>query len=108
MGRLAAGVLIRLPYYLIGSRWSPEFLLFADDWFAQAATGEELRDIGVLILILTALGAPLKWSKFRGGQTVSWIGYEIDLKHHRVGITEARANWLRDWFREAPENGGPG
>ena len=55
-GRLAAAVLVRLPYYLVGKRWCPEFLLFADDWFAQAGTGEELSDLGVIILFLTALG----------------------------------------------------
>jgi len=98
-GRLAGAVLVRLPYYLIGRRWDPEFLLFADDWFAQAHSKHELEDLGVLILILTSLGVPLKWTKFRGGQTITWIGYEIDLRTYRVGIAESRAKWLVGWLR---------
>ena len=65
-GRLAGAVLVRLLYYLVGDRWAPEFLLFADDWFAQAGAKNELEDIGCLVFLLTALGVPLKWSKFRG------------------------------------------
>ena len=99
-GRLAAAVLVRLLYYLIGTRWSPEFLLYADDLFSVASRIAEIIDIGVLIFVLTALGVPLKWGKFRGGFQVTWIGYWIDLHSYRFGISEKRAKWLADWMEE--------
>ena len=34
--RLAAAVLVRMVYYLTGRKWSPEVLLYADDWIILA------------------------------------------------------------------------
>ena len=37
--------MIRMAYYIIGGRWSPEFLLYADDWMAICGGMKELKDI---------------------------------------------------------------
>ena len=37
-GRFAAAVMVRMSYYLIGGRWAPEILLYADDWIAVSGS----------------------------------------------------------------------
>ena len=64
--RLAA-VLLRLFYYLIGRRWDPEALLFADDLKLLASRRSEILDLAGIIAIFVACGVPFKWSKCRGG-----------------------------------------
>ena len=44
-----------------------------------------------------SLGTPFKFKKFRGGDVVQWVGNEINLKDHALGISVARATWLRNW-----------
>ena len=35
---------------------------------------------------------PMKWTKYRGGFDVCWVGYEIGLRNWTLGISEARAS----------------
>ena len=101
--RLAAAVLVRMVYYLTGRRWSPEVLLYADDWIILAGRESELADVATIILVLEALGVPMKWAKYRGGFEVCWVGYEIGLRDWTLGISEARARWLIDWMMKTVE-----
>ena len=64
--RLAAAVLVRMVYSLIGRRWSPEVLLYADDWIILAGRESELADVATIILVLEAPGVPMKRGKYRG------------------------------------------
>eukprot|EP00974_Lingulodinium_polyedra_P029204 2814266-Lingulodinium_polyedra.AAC.1 len=59
-----------------------------------------MYNLVLAILLLEALGLPFVWKKFRGGFEVSWIGLWADLRAWRVGLSEARAEWLREWLRE--------
>ena len=79
-----------------------ELLLYADDFLFNVSRKAEIEDVGVLIFILASLGVPFKWEKFRGGLTVDWIGYRVDLETRSLGISPRRAVWLIDWMlREA-------
>ena len=100
--RLAAA-LIRLGYYLVGKRWSPELLIFADDFLMLASRAAEIIDLGVLIFIFICLDVPFKWAKFRGGFDVGWIGYQINFGCFRLGLSEARAAWLSGWLKKTVE-----
>jgi len=102
--RLAAS-LIRLVYYLVGRRWDPEALIFADDWLMLASRAQEIVDLGVVVLIFVAAGVPFKWSKFRGGFEVGWIGYHVDWTRHLLGISASRAAWLSDWMEARVKEG---
>ena len=44
-GRFSAASMIRLLHYLAGTRWSPEILLFADDWIALPTRAFEIVEI---------------------------------------------------------------
>ena len=55
--------------------------------------------------IFTALGVPYSWKKFRGGDSVAWIGFEVDFWRYSVGISGARASWLIGWAEKTLEDG---
>ena len=103
-GRLGAAVLVRLPHYFLAGRWYPELLLYADDFLYLAKRISEITDLGTIVMIFAALGVPMKWSKFRGGFQVSWIGYWIDLEKYLFGISEKRAEWLAAWLEDGVKN----
>ena len=100
-----AGALHRLGFYAVGGRWSFEALLFADDWASIGCTRSELEDIGVVIFLLSLVGFPWNWKKFRGGTEVGWIGYTIDFDKYTLGISEKRAQWLVSWVSKTLEEG---
>ena len=104
-GRLAAAVIVRLPYYLVGHSWGAEFLLYADDWLGLASEVGEVVELGVILVTLMALGVPFKWKKFRGGSTSDWIGYWLDSERFLIGISESRADWLCRWMEERVREG---
>ena len=101
--RLAAAVLVRMVHYVTGRKRSPEVLLYADDWIILAGRESELADVATIILVLEALGEPMKWAKYRGGFEVCWVGYEIGLRDWTLGISKARARWRIDWMMKTVE-----
>ena len=102
--RLASAI-HRLGYYVISDKWEYEALLFSDDWLAVGSTREELEDIVCVVFFMSLLGFPWNWKKFRGGDTVAWIGYEINLSEYLVGISVGRAKWLADWVEKVLDVG---
>ena len=54
-------------------------------------------------MIFSALGLPMKWTKYRGGFVVQWIGYELNFETWALGISEPRAEWLRGWLMKRLE-----
>ena len=48
---------------------------------------------------------PWKWSKFRGGQEVGWIGYRLSVADFRLGISEKRARCVREWVSKTLDMG---
>ena len=97
--RLAAAVVVRLCHYLVAGRWPLEVLLFVDDVLFNAKRAQEIIDVGVLLLILEALGVPFKWTKFRGGIATDWIGYRVNWETRELGISPKRSAWLVGWMR---------
>ena len=83
---------------MVGREWCPEILLFVDDQMIGASERRGILDIGVILVMLMAMGIPYKWSKFRGGFQVDSIGFRVDFESFRLGISEARAQWLVGWW----------
>ena len=100
-----AGSLVRLTFGLLGSRNALDILLYADDLEWLAERKEEKFSVLLAICIAFALGAPLKWSKFRGGYEVSWIGLGISYREYSLGLTEARATWMASWLQKLAGDG---
>ena len=60
-------------------------------------TGNSIIGFFVLCCLL---GVPLSWPKTSGGDTISWVGFEILHKSHSLGISERRSQWFVQWCRE--------
>ena len=76
-------------------------LLFADDvnWMASGVDG--IRDVVVSLFFMSLVGTPFSWKKMEGGFVYGWIGYQLDLDKHALGISQERAAWLVGWIRDA-------
>ena len=103
-GRLGA-IIIRLLYILLGPAHRLDTLLYADDLELIAECKEERLSIFLAIVYMVALGVPLKWSKFRGGFQLDWVGFFFCHRTHAVGLSPARADWLIDWITQTLKNG---
>ena len=100
-----AGAFHRLGFYLLDPAGFVESLLFADDWMIVGSSRSEMEEVGVLILVMVLFGYPFNFTKFRGGDVVQWIGYEVNFTEHAVGISASRAAWLRDWVAKVLAEG---
>ena len=80
-------------------------MLVADDFLLEAG-GPEYRSALMAFFVLCAVsGAPLSWNKTAGGDTVSWVGFELLLRSHKLGISQRRAEWFTRWTREVAQAG---
>ena len=48
----------------------------------------------VCIHLCEVVSCPLSWSKTSGSTTTRWVGFELLLREHAVGLTERRATWV--------------
>lgn len=94
--RLGA-ILVRLIFILLGPNLPLDTLLFADDLEMVAEHPGERLSILVAIVVLLSVGAPMKWSKFRGGYQLDWVGYHFCHKEYTIGISLKRAEWVVNW-----------
>lgn len=103
--RAAAAVVVRFPHYFLGPDFLLELLLYVDDFAIIAKSPDQVDAIGFMVFVLSAVGVPFSWKKFRGGTRLVWIGYWMDLRAFLLGISESRAAWLRNWLRGKAQEG---
>ena len=69
------------------------------------ASGPAYREAIISFCTLCSLvGAPLSWTKTAGGDTISWVGFEILNRTYKLGISERRCQWFVRWTREVAES----
>ena len=92
-----AGSVGRLLQYLSGHSSTSWHMLVADDYLLESG-GSGYR-IGLLLffVLCAVVGVPLSWHKTCGGDTLVWVGFEILLRSHSVGISSRRAEWFIKW-----------
>ena len=89
-----AAALLRLVYHLLPPQVKIFLLLFVDDLWS-ALPLEVFWDLAARILIiLCALGAPIKWSKSKFGVDVMWVGFVINFVAGTLGVDDARAIYI--------------
>ena len=95
------GALIqRLALYVAGGQGLRWLLRFADDYLALVQGADVWRPLLMTVLLFRLFRVPLKWSKFRGGVQLDWIGYFLDLEGQTAGISERRSEWATRWCRK--------
>ena len=104
-GRCAACV-VRLAHRLGGKAFGILHLLYADDGWAVATGSDFWLKLLYWMFVLDLLEVPISWHKVGGGASVSWIGYELDLHHYRLGINEKKQRWILNWVEEKISKGG--
>ena len=95
-GRLGA-LLQRLVLYVVSGRSLRWVMRFADDFLSLLRAPGVFRNIIAMLLLLRALGVPIKWAKCRGGFGVPWVGYFLCLERKLLGVSESRCAWIRRW-----------
>ncbi len=93
-----SGALLRLTYYVVEPQVILDLLLYADDLEGIAVGRSGRIALVVAFVVLSALGAPFKWSKQRGGQITEWIGLTTDYGKYSLGLSERRSEWLCRWI----------
>jgi hypothetical protein len=96
---------VRLTHYVLGGLLPLELLLFSDDFLFLADSKPQVEAIGLALFMMAVVGIPFRWKKFKGGTEVGWIGYWMDVRAFRVGISETWAAWLTTWLRTQVERG---
>ena len=77
-------------------------MLLADDHHVEIG-GQHFRPaLLVFFLLCEVLGCPLSWNKTNGETVTNWVGFELLLTEHALGLTERRAAWVVKWARETP------
>ena len=95
----AGALLVRLSHYLPPTHlWRLWLLLYADDGMVTAGGSYFEHPLLFHLFLLQVLGTPLKWSKVRGGVELEWVVYWLDYSRFMMGISEARAVWVRNWL----------
>ena len=97
--RAAAGLIVRLTHYVLGGSLPMELLLYVDDFLFLAESQPQVEAIGFAVFFLSLLGVPFSWKKFKGGTELDWIGYWMDVRASRFGVSLKRATWLSSWLR---------
>ena len=103
--RLAANV-VRLCHRLGGRSLGLLHLLFADDGWLTSYGEFFWRRILFWFFCLDLVEVPISWKKVRGGVEVSWIGYQLDVRTFRKGISSKKVKWMKDWLSKHLSAGG--
>ena len=100
-----ASAIGRLCQYIAGAEARTWHLLVADDYHLEAGGPAYREAIMVFFILCSVAGVPLSWSKTAGGDTVSWVGFELLHRTYQLGLTERRAQWFQRWTKEVADAG---
>ena len=81
-------------------------MLFADDLQIMAGGERKYHDIWVVLLYWLMVGTPFKWSKFRGGVCLDYVGFYFDYFRFNLGLSERRANWIMEFILDVQKGRG--
>lgn len=95
--RLASGI-GRLIIGMMENNWFWQ-LIFADDVRYQCHGPDKYLLLILSLFLWVIFGTPISWHKCAGGLEADWLGYHLDYGRFRLGISEARAQWLIRWAK---------
>ena len=88
----------RIAQYILGHSAQTWHLLVADDYMLDAS-GPAYREAisSFFTLVLRSLAHRYRRPKTAGGDTISWVGFEILHRTYKLGISERRCQWFVRW-----------
>ena len=89
----------RLYQYIVARYASSWVLLLADDYHIEMGGRHFRPALLVFFLLCDVVCCPLSWSKTSGGLITNWVGFELLLKEHALGLSERRPAWFISWAR---------
>ena len=75
-------------------------MLLGDDYHVEVGGPHFRPALLVFFLLCEVLGCPLSWNKTNGGTVTNWVGFELLLSEHALGLTERRAARVVKWAGE--------
>ena len=84
---------------MVGSTAATWHMLVADDYHLEAGGKEFNFALIAFFVVCSIVGVPLSWNK-TGGETVTWVGFELLHRTRQLGISQRRADWFRRWTTE--------
>jgi len=88
-GRLAA-ILLRVLYALFP--WIEWQFVYVDDFAWILRRGSSTVTSMAILATLTALGVPLSWKKCEMGDTLKWLGFDLDSQRPQLSIPGDKMN----------------
>jgi len=96
--RLFAGI-GRLVAYILGQeKWFQ--LVYVDDLHLTCLGPRKFLVLWTALALYEILGTPFSYAKFTGGLQVCFVGYLLDYRACRLGITQRRGAWLVSFIDE--------
>ena len=90
----------RLTQYITGRRATTWHQLVADDFHLEASGPDYRAALVSFFVLCSTAGVPLSWGKTAGGDTVTWVGFELLHSTYHLGISARRASWFIKWTEE--------
>ncbi|CAE6970985.1 unnamed protein product [Symbiodinium sp. CCMP2592] len=97
IGRCALTVLMTSPLFQF---------LFADDLKFFSGGPRKYDHVWTILVFWLMVGTPFKWSKFRGGVQLDYVGFAFDYFRFSMGLSERRANWIIEYVNAARRDRG--
>ena len=99
------GAVLRILHGLTDADMRLWIMMMADDIKVESTSETPALTLLFVLLAIEVMGIPLTWRKVHGGESLRWIGYQVDVSGLRLGITESRASWSVAWCSRLVRDG---
>ena len=90
----------RLVQYVVSSSAATWIMLVADDYHLETSGASYRAGLIAFFVVCSLLGVPLSWSKTSGGDTFTWVVFQLFHKSYRLGVSQRSAEWICRWCKE--------
>ena len=97
------GLVGRWVLRILGNTWIMQ-CTYVDDLHLVSIGSEKFLNLWIALCCYEMVGTPFSYHKFKGGLTVDFIGYQLDYRQGRAGISERRGRWVTEWIDRLEKN----
>ena len=92
-----AGATGRLAHHLVSSITSTWHMLVADDCVLECGGPRYRMGLVICFVLCATCRASSVLGQTAGGDNLVWVGFEILLRSHSLGLTQRRTEWFVEW-----------